>query len=736
VTPVRDSEGIVTNYIGIQQDVTDRREQMEQLEEYRRRLDLTLSATDTGIADWDLTDDTVSWNETLVNLTGRDIEQFEEFESLVHPDDIQRISAQLEEMLETGEPWVGDVRLRCTDGEYIWLGTRATPSYDCDGNPTRVLTMATDITDRMERQRKLEAERERFELLVENVDEYAFIILDKDGDIRTWNTGAADLYGYDAETAVGMSHNRLYPEENRDTGLPSRLLQQARIAGESAHEGWHHHADGPQFYADIRYAPLDTDNGEFRGYAIVVKDMTDRRQQRRRTELFVEESDDVVCILDDDGTFNYVSGSTSRILGYNPDVLVGTNLFDHLHPANRDQAMEMFYTSVKESDGMQHAEWRFESADGEWLTVQGRCQNMQTEPAIDGMLLYLRDITERKERMRRFEGIFNQTFQFTGLLDTDGTVIEMNQAGLEFSDVDRADIIENRLDEIPWWNHSEQIRIEIKSALDRASRGNFVRYETEAMGTAGIRTIDLSLKPVLDNDGRVSLLVFEGRDITDRRRRNQHLAVLERVMRHNIRNDLTKLRGWTQMLLESDDTAEREEKYATVTKIFNRWERLTDQIQDIRNLLNSRAVQNETRTLSTVVDDAAATVHKSYADAAITVDVDQCGGAMIPIILEEAVGELLSNAFVASDGAPVTVECHRPTSEWVEISVADRGPGIPDSEAEVLVSGEETPLCHGQGLGLWMVRMVITEIGGDVSIDTSADGTSITLRIPDATSNL
>ena len=60
----------------------------------------------------------------------------------------------------------------------------------------------------------------------------------------------------------------------------------------------------------------------------------------------------------------------------------------------------------------------------------------------------------------------------------------------------------------------------------------------------------------------------------------------------------------------------------------------------------------------------------------------------------------------------------------------DDGPGLPEMEADVLATGEETPLNHGQGLGLWMVRMIVTQAGGDVSVDSAADGTTVCLRLP------
>ncbi|TQR21920.1 hypothetical protein C9J85_18920 [Haloferax sp. wsp5] len=64
--------------------------------------------------------------------------------------------------------------------------------------------------------------------------------------------------------------------------------------------------------------------------------------------------------------------------------------------------------------------------DGGWFNVEGRCRNMLDDDAIDGILVYLRNVTEQRERARRFEGIFNQTYQFTGLLNPDGRVIEAN----------------------------------------------------------------------------------------------------------------------------------------------------------------------------------------------------------------------------------------------------------------------------------------------------------------------
>jgi PAS domain S-box-containing protein len=831
----------------------DRRNAREELRQQRERLELTLSGTNTGIAEWDLETDTVTWDETLIDIVGREITSVDEFRMAVHPEDRERVQQELEAMLETDNPWIGEFRMLDADGDTLWLGTRATPVYNHEGEPVRVLATGTDISNKKEAERErqrneqryvdlaqnipngavltfdanleyglaagellselgleasniegkaagtvlsdidnknellsrlraaldgertdrrvelggrtlrlhivpvdadagesdgdrglvlaqdvteeaqreqdLSEERERFRLLTESVDEYAFLIVDEEGVIRTWNEGAKDTFGYDTEAAIGMEIAELHPEADRESGLPGRLLQQARIAGESAHEGLRVRADGSEFYADVRYAPLEGDDSEFRGYATIIRDMTDKQRQRRRTERFVEESDDVVTIVDTDGTITYASGSADRVLGHDPDHLVGENLFDYLHPDSRERTMETFFTGIENPEANLQAECRLRSGDGEWRNVDGRCRNMLDDDAINGMLLYLRDVTDQKERARRFESIFNQTFQFTGLLDPAGTVIEANDAALDFGGVDANAIVGESLSDAPWWTHSETVRKDVADAVERAANGEFVHYETEALGADGLATVDFSVKPVTDDDDEVSMLVVEGRDITVRQRRQRHLKVMQRVMRHNMRNDLTKLRGRTQMMFEEPDAEKRAEHFETVEQILDKWEAMTEKMQDIRTVLESQQGQEVRREAETLIEDAVGPVREKYASATVLTDVSDAG-IQVPTPLLEAVHELAENAAEASPDGTIEVEVDRSGNDWSEVVVRDDGPGMPDMEADVLETGEETPLNHGLGLGLWMVRMIVTQAGGDLSVESTSDGTEVCLRLP------
>jgi PAS domain S-box-containing protein len=149
------------------------------------------------------------------------------------------------------------------------------------------------------------------------------------------------------------------------------------------------------------------------------------------------------------------------------------------------------------------------------------------------------DITARKraeeklqESERRFRAIFDQTFQFIGLMTPDGILVEANRSALAFAGIREADVLGKPFWETPWWTHSSELQDKLRSAVEAASQGRLVRFEATHLAADGsMHYIDFSLKPVKDENGRVVLLIPEGRDITDRKRAEERLEHLTRVLR-------------------------------------------------------------------------------------------------------------------------------------------------------------------------------------------------------------
>ncbi|MBE8999369.1 PAS domain S-box protein [Nostoc sp. LEGE 12447] len=134
-----------------------------------------------------------------------------------------------------------------------------------------------------------------------------------------------------------------------------------------------------------------------------------------------------------------------------------------------------------------------------------------------------RDITDRKqveealsENEQKFRAIFNQTNQFIGLLQPNGIVLEANQTALDFAGITREEVVGKPFWEAKWWTISSETQAQLKTAIAAAANGESIRYEVEVLDRDDQAiAIDFSLRPILDETGCVTLLISEGRDISE-----------------------------------------------------------------------------------------------------------------------------------------------------------------------------------------------------------------------------
>ena len=122
---------------------------------------------------------------------------------------------------------------------------------------------------------------------VSQIHDYAIIVLDPDGVIESWNTGAARLKGYPPEEAVGRHFSLFYPEADRRDGLPQRVLDEARTSGRVEHSGWRVRRDGTTFWADVVITAVRDDAGMLTGFVKVTRDLTDRKRLEDERDRFL-----------------------------------------------------------------------------------------------------------------------------------------------------------------------------------------------------------------------------------------------------------------------------------------------------------------------------------------------------------------------------------------------------------------------------------------------------------------
>ncbi|MCE9574465.1 MAG: PAS domain-containing protein [Deltaproteobacteria bacterium] len=135
-----------------------------------------------------------------------------------------------------------------------------------------------------------------------------------------------------------------------------------------------------------------------------------------------------------------------------------------------------------------------------------------------------RELADARAAERRMRGIFDHAYQFTGLLSLDGHVLEANQSALALIGVTREAVIGQHFADTPWWAHSAPQQAQLRDAIARAAAGELVRFEATHPDADGvIHTVDFSVKPLLDGD-RITHLVCEGRDLTDRKQAEAAVA--------------------------------------------------------------------------------------------------------------------------------------------------------------------------------------------------------------------
>ena len=162
------------------------------------------------------------------------------------------------------------------DGSRFWANVIIDPIRDEERNLVGYAQVTRDLTQRKLATETLRASEEQFRLLVQSVTDYAIYMLNPDGVITNWNSGAERIKGYSREEIVGQHFSKFYTPEDLATGLPARALESARTTGRFAKEGWRLRKDGSRFWASVVIDPVLDDDGKLVGFAKVTRDITER----------------------------------------------------------------------------------------------------------------------------------------------------------------------------------------------------------------------------------------------------------------------------------------------------------------------------------------------------------------------------------------------------------------------------------------------------------------------------
>ncbi|HEY2819255.1 MAG TPA: PAS domain S-box protein [Casimicrobiaceae bacterium] len=168
-------------------------------------------------------------------------------------------------------------RLR-KDGSRFWANVVITALRDNNGTLQGFAKVTRDLTNRREHEESLRQSEQRFRLLVEGVTDYAIFMLDANGNVITWNSGAQRIKGYEAHEIIGQHFRKFYPPDAIESKWPEHELMVATETGRFVDEGWRIRKDGSRFWAGVTIAALRDDDGRLRGFAKLTRDLSERKR--------------------------------------------------------------------------------------------------------------------------------------------------------------------------------------------------------------------------------------------------------------------------------------------------------------------------------------------------------------------------------------------------------------------------------------------------------------------------
>lgn len=206
-------------------------------------------------------------------LVGRPI-----WDTLLPAEEAAYLRMKLDSVLSGCFPNECEIRWRVKQGGERRVRLSNTALIDSSGSPTHIVATGIDVTEHYVAEAELARSREDFRLLVEGVSSYAIYMLDPDGHITSWNTGAERITGYMTHEVVGTHYARFYPIEDAQRGRPSTQLRMAASEGRHEYEGWNLRKGGGLFWASITISPVRAPDRKLLGFSVITGDLTQRKQ--------------------------------------------------------------------------------------------------------------------------------------------------------------------------------------------------------------------------------------------------------------------------------------------------------------------------------------------------------------------------------------------------------------------------------------------------------------------------
>jgi two-component system, cell cycle sensor histidine kinase and response regulator CckA len=476
-------------------------------------------------------------------------------------------------------------------------------------------------------------------------------------------------------------------------------------------------------------------------------------------QALIENTSDVIAILDVNGMILYLTPSVERVLGFHPGELIGAQGFDCFHPDDLVRAHRAFERALEQPGACLPIEQRFRHKNGSWRVLETVANNQLSNPAIGGVIVTGHDVTDRKladeeliSSQARYQELFENATDIIYTHDLAGTLTSFNKAGELLTGYSRAEALGMSVVDFIAPEYRALTREMIERKIGGETR---TTYELEIISKQGIRIpIEVSTRLIFQM-GRPVAVQGIARDVAERRNLESHLVQTQKMeaigrlaggVAHDFNNMLTVITGYGRWLLEQIPGGSLlAENAAEILLAADRAAALTNQLLAFSRNQIVQPIIFDLNGLVTRFDPMLRRLIGEDVELVITTSPDLGLIRADPAQIQQVVLNLVVNARDAMpEGGKLTIETANaeigeesaraypdwPPGDYVVLGVSDTGCGIDEQIKTHIFEPFFTTkeVGKGTGLGLSSVYGTVKQGGGFIRVE-SEPGTGAVFRI-------
>jgi PAS domain S-box-containing protein len=393
--------------IVILRNVTDRKTAERALETTKERYQRMLRWSSDYVTIVDKKETVTDATQGIKHVLGYDPDEIIGSKVLphIHPEDRQKAFEAFASVLANPDTELNvEYRVRAADGSYRWIEGRGRNHLD-DPLIEGVLVNVRDISQRKQRERELEELTTRLELTLTETNTGVWE-WDLSTDEVVWDTSSERLFGYEPGDFPGTYEGFVQHLSDEDHATVKAAVAEAIETGQQYQADFSiGRPDGEQRWIRSRGSVEYDADGDPKRLLGVQTDVTDRKTAEQALETTKERyrrifqlSTDYVTVLNESGEITDITPGVKHVLGYAPDEVIGTTVFDYIHAEDRDQIQDALTGALANPERQLNIECRVQTEATGYRWIEARGHNHLDDPLLEGVVVNVRDISQRKER--------------------------------------------------------------------------------------------------------------------------------------------------------------------------------------------------------------------------------------------------------------------------------------------------------------------------------------------------